>query len=810
MIKTKNMKKLWLVAALAVLFAVLFCVSAGAETYNGTCGAVSTDTEFTWSLDTVTGELVISGTGRMENYTDPTKAPWISHSDSIKKVTIENGVTSIGRWAFANCSAFTEIALPESLTAISYGAFEGCAGLTSIELPNSLTSINYGAFMGCKALAEVAIPESVTVLEGKAFADCSSLTKVTIPEGVTSLAWGIFDGCSKLAEVNIHENIEIIDAYAFQGCDALTEVTIHKGVKHIGQNSFKGCDSLTSITVVSKTTVIGGTESTIPESTTIYAEPNSGAKKYVDEFGKNAVIVCTHQSKTKTILKAPTCTKSGTAEIICDDCDDYYEVIILAPSHNDEAVDTTLGFTEYTCKACGDSGMIVRAGETLKLSAFCKGELSFSLAAGSAADALEVLVDGSSIGNVAFSDDGTGTVEIKDLASAGHTVEFVNKSRNDIRIKNDSLDGYFHRADTVYDEGVLYLEMLGKEGLDYSDFYVYVRTSDSSENYYVRYKFDYQHNPNLTTYEDNSATNLSNYRINGATLVKITGVSESTITADEIRNVLGGGEVSLAIRQANQYHIPEGADAYIYNQTNAPNQKDVWGQCIEHVGGFHGDEWLDVVSLVADDKRVELKTSEHSVIACSALRFDQISTMFAWGTSGTGLYEDERGLPFAEHIQNFAINSTGINHMQTIKWLRDDFEVGGGYMPMFTMLRGSSEDRFIDTMRSYDDDGKLVETYKMTSDMIENQTNVLYDYVGGSIAAYEYDGPCGISARVDFREANDHLTLASWIALRTDTSGSAPDNKMYASFSKMTAPDVDVVWMVESHYMIDYDSAKIQ
>ncbi len=809
MIKTKNMKKLWLVAALAVLFAVFFCVSAGAETYNGTCGAVSTDEAFTWSLDTATGELVISGTGRMENYTDPTKAPWISHSDSIKKVTIENGVTSIGRWAFANCSSFTEISLPESLTAISYGAFEGCAGLTSIELPKSLTSINYGAFMGCKGLAEVTIPESVTVLEGKAFADCSGLTKVTIPEGVTSLSWGIFDGCSKLAEVNIHENIEIIDAYAFQGCDALTEVTIHKGVKHIGQNSFKGCDNLDSITVVSKTTVIGGTASTIPSGATIYAEPNSGAQKYAEKCEKKAVITCSHQSLTKTVLKAPTCTKSGTAEIVCGDCDDYYEMIILAPSHNDEAVDTTLGTTEYTCKACGDSGMIVRAGETLKLSAFCKGELSFSLAAGSKADALEVLVDGRSIGNVAFSDDGKGTVVITDLASAGHTVEFVNKSQNDIRIKNDSIDGYFHRADTVYDEGVVYLEMLGKEeGLEYSDFYVYVRTSDPSKNYYVRYNFDYQHNTNLTTYEDNSATNLSNYRINGATLVELTDGAVSSATV--IRDVLGGGEVSLAIRQANQYYIPEGAEAYIYNQTNDPNQKDVWGQCKEHVGGFHGDEWLSAVSLVADNTVIDLTTSERSVIACSALRFDQTSTMFAWGTSGTDLYEDDRGLPFAKHIQNFAINSTGINNMQTVEWLRDDFVVGGGYMPMFTMLRGSSDDRFIDTMRSYDDNDKLVETYKMPSDQIVNQTNVLCDYVGGSFAAYEYDGPAGVSARVDFREANDQLTLGSYIALRTDTSGSAPDNKMYASFSKVMAPDEGEVWMVESHYMIDYDSAKIK
>ena len=63
--------------------------------------------------------------------------------------SVYNGkpVTSIGYWAFENCSGLTSVVIPDSVTSIGNFAFSGCSGLTSIVIPNSVTSIAYCVFV---------------------------------------------------------------------------------------------------------------------------------------------------------------------------------------------------------------------------------------------------------------------------------------------------------------------------------------------------------------------------------------------------------------------------------------------------------------------------------------------------------------------------------------------------------------------------------------------------------------------------------------------------------------------------------------
>ena len=70
-------------------------------------------------------------------------------------------VTSIGGWAFQNCSGLTSITIGNSVTNIGYGAFKDCSGLTSVTIPNSVKSIGHEAFSDCKSLTSVEIPNSV-------------------------------------------------------------------------------------------------------------------------------------------------------------------------------------------------------------------------------------------------------------------------------------------------------------------------------------------------------------------------------------------------------------------------------------------------------------------------------------------------------------------------------------------------------------------------------------------------------------------------------------------------------------------------
>ena len=81
------------------------------------------------------------------------------------------------------------------VTSIGSYAFSDCSGLTSITIPNSVTSIGAGAFYWCTDLTSITIPDSVTSIGNNAFSGCSGLTSITIPNSVTSIGNDAFDGC---------------------------------------------------------------------------------------------------------------------------------------------------------------------------------------------------------------------------------------------------------------------------------------------------------------------------------------------------------------------------------------------------------------------------------------------------------------------------------------------------------------------------------------------------------------------------------------------------------------------------------------
>ena len=185
----------------------------------------------------------------------------------LTSITIPSSVTSIGERAFYGCTNLTSVTINsntimsdvftnnnhlvqlfgkqvekyiigEGVTSIGNFAFSDCSSLTSVTIPESVTSIGQKAFYGCTNLLSITIPSSVTSIGGYAFKNCTGLTSVTIPSSVTSIGERAFNYCSRLTSITITEGVKSIGEYAFYGCTHLLSITIPSSVTSIGNGAF--------------------------------------------------------------------------------------------------------------------------------------------------------------------------------------------------------------------------------------------------------------------------------------------------------------------------------------------------------------------------------------------------------------------------------------------------------------------------------------------------------------------------------------------------------------------------------------------
>lgn len=168
---------------------------SAAVIFGGTTG------KLTWTL-TEDGVLTITGEGPMPDYRDGGTSetpPWYPHVNRISSLTIGEGVTRIGDYAFMLCSFVTEVVIPESVTSMGDWAFFICTGLQEAYIGDGVTEIAAKAFAECTALKTVVIGKSIQRIGDQAFNTRSSWDQMTL-EKITVLFDDIASGSFPVLE----------------------------------------------------------------------------------------------------------------------------------------------------------------------------------------------------------------------------------------------------------------------------------------------------------------------------------------------------------------------------------------------------------------------------------------------------------------------------------------------------------------------------------------------------------------------------------------------------------------------------------
>ena len=202
---------------------------------SGTCGALGTGENIQWQLtpdteadwDIVQGQpykLTLTGSGEMANY-NFLDSPWYSYHAFITSISIEEGITCIGKGAFEMCSSLKSITIPDSVMIICENAFSNCVLLESIVCGKGLKKIEKGAFLYAGSLVNITFNEGLEEIGNQAFAYCYSLKKVSLPDSLTTLGLLCFMNTS-LESLEIPQNAIFLKGGFLGYCNKLKSIQV--------------------------------------------------------------------------------------------------------------------------------------------------------------------------------------------------------------------------------------------------------------------------------------------------------------------------------------------------------------------------------------------------------------------------------------------------------------------------------------------------------------------------------------------------------------------------------------------------------
>lgn len=198
----------------------------GKRAFSGTCYGLRS-VEFQDGLETI-GEYAFEG------------------CYSLQSVSTKKGLKSISQCVFHSCASLNSVKIEECMT-IGSDAFRSCNNLVSVSLPEGLQTIGSYAFNGCKSLPSLTIPRGVVTIGSYAFSSCTNLSTIVFPPTLKTIGSDAFYGCYSLKTISLPTSLVNIGTDTFRDCTSLAELHIPASIKVVGEKAFSGCTSLKDI-----------------------------------------------------------------------------------------------------------------------------------------------------------------------------------------------------------------------------------------------------------------------------------------------------------------------------------------------------------------------------------------------------------------------------------------------------------------------------------------------------------------------------------------------------------------------------------
>ena len=188
---------------------------------------------------------------RVEGESDNPEVTIYSYVGSDTDVTVPSEIKGVPvttlHGTFSGKETVKTVTIPEGVRLIEYHAFHGCTALTTVVLPSSLEEMTENTFYQCTNLKTVSLDTAnskLTKIGQYSFAYCEKLTGFDIPSSLKELEEGVFFRCSSLKKIIIPDTVEKIDRSAFYECTNVIEIKIPGTVKEASDIALVGCEKV--------------------------------------------------------------------------------------------------------------------------------------------------------------------------------------------------------------------------------------------------------------------------------------------------------------------------------------------------------------------------------------------------------------------------------------------------------------------------------------------------------------------------------------------------------------------------------------